>query len=177
MEIHFVHVLGTAWISVSHEIFKKPLILKLLLRNSYYGNYFSHILGFLWISTSPKIFEKPVTLECLCFHILFLYYGNPLFPCFANCMDFCLTRNILETHKFEMMVFSHTFSRTMEIHFSHVLEIVWISASPEIFEKPVTLECLYFPILFSYYGNSLFPCFEFWELSGFLLLVKYVRNT
>ena len=35
---------------------------------------------------------------------------------------------------------------------------MWIFASPEIFEKPVTLECFFF-IPFPYYENSLFPCF------------------
>ena len=47
------------------------------------------------------------------------------------------------------------FSRTMEIHFSRVFGTVWICASPKIFEKPITLECLFFPILSPYYGNSL----------------------
>ena len=46
----------------------------------------------------------------------------------------------------------------MEIHFSHVLGILWISASPEIFKKPINLKCLYFPIPFPYYGNPLLPC-------------------
>ena len=114
-----------------------------------------------------------------------------------------------------MFLFSRTFSRTMEIHFSYVLGIVWISVLPKIFEKPITLECLclptlfpyygnplshvlgtiwisasseifkrpinlkylYFGIPFPYYGNPLFQCFEFLELYGFLLFVKYVWNT
>ena len=58
------------------------------------------------------------------------------------------------------------FSGTMGIHFSHVLEIVWISSSREMFMKSIILECLYFPILFPHHGNSLFPCFgngmDFW---------------
>ena len=56
--------------------------------------HFSHVLGILWISVSPKIFEKLITLECLCFPRFFSYYGNPLSPCFGNCMHFCFTRNI-----------------------------------------------------------------------------------
>ena len=51
------------------------------------------------------------------------------------------------------------FSYTMGIHFSYVLEILWIFASREIFKKPIIFECLYFPILFPYNENSLFPCF------------------
>ena len=64
----------------------------------------------------------------------------------------------------------------MEIHFPHVLGTVWISALPKIFKKPINLKCLCFPILFPYYGNPLFPCFEFWRLYGFLLLAKYVKK-
>ena len=177
--------------------------------------HFCHVFGIVWISVSRKIFEKPITLECLCFPILFPYHGNPLLPCFWNCMDFCVTQNIWETYNFGMFVFSHTFplpwkstfpiflelygflchpkylrnlqlwnvcifphfSHAVEIHFPHVLRIVWISVSPKIFKKPINLECLCFPILFLYYENPLFPCFEFWELYGFLLLAKYVRNT
>ena len=51
------------------------------------------------------------------------------------------------------------FSLTMGINFSHVLGIAWISASREICMKLIASGCLRFPILFPYYGNSLFPCF------------------
>ena len=100
----------------------------------------------------------------------------------------------------------------MGIHFSHILGTVWISASPKIFEKPNTLECLCFRIFFLYNENTVFPCFGncmdfcfkrkisetlnfemfvfshifsllweftfpiFWELYGFLLHPKYLRN-
>ena len=37
--------------------------------------------------------------------------------------------------------------------------IIWISALPKIFQKPITLKCLCFPIYFLYHGNSLFPYF------------------
>ena len=135
------------------------------------GIHFSHVLGILWISFSPKIFEKPINLKCLCFPILFQYCGNPISPCFGNCMDICFKQKIPETLNFQMFVFFHIFpllweftfpiiwelygfplhpkylrnsllcnvcffpyfSRIMGIHFSHVLGIVWISASPEIF--------------------------------------------
>ena len=49
----------------------------------------------------------------------------------------------------------------MENHFSHVLEIVWISAPPKLFKKPINLKYLCFSILFPYYGNPLFPCSSF----------------
>ena len=92
----------------------------------------------------------------MCFLIFFPYYGNSLFPYFGNCMDFCFTQNIWET--LECLLFFPYFSRIMGIHFSHILGIVWISASSKIFKKPINLKCLCFPILFPYYGNPLFPC-------------------
>ena len=48
----------------------------------------------------------------------------------------------------------------MRIHFSRILEIVWIDASHEICKKPIALEYLYFPIRFSYYENSVFSCYR-----------------
>ena len=93
----------------------------------------------------------------LCFPMLFLYYVNSLFPVFGNCMDFCFTQNIWETQTFKC--FFTYFSRIMRIHVSHVLGIIWISASLEIFKKPINLKCLCFPTLFLYYGNPLFVCF------------------
>ena len=57
-----------------------------------------------------------------------------------------------------MFVFFPYFPRIMGIHYFHVLEIIWISASPEIFKKPINLKCLCFPILFPYYANPLFLC-------------------
>ena len=74
------------------------------------GIHFSHVLGIVWISGSSRIFKKPINLKCLCFPILFPYYGNPLFPCFGNCMDFCFQQKIPETLNFEMIMFSHIFS-------------------------------------------------------------------
>ena len=121
--------------------------------------HFSNLLGTAWVSVSSKIFQKPLTLECLCFPIFFPYYGNSLFPYFGNCMDFCFTLNSWETHYFRMFVLFPYFSRITGIHFSHVLGIVWISASSELFKKPINLKCLCFPILFPYNGNPLFSCF------------------
>ena len=120
--------------------------------------HFSHVLGTTWISASSEKFQKHLTLKCLCFLIFFPYYGNSLFPYFGNCMDFCFTQNISET--LECLFFFPYFPRIMGIHFSHVLGIVWISASSKIFKKPINLKCFCFPILFPYYGNPLFPSVE-----------------
>ena len=114
-----------------------------------------------------KIFEKAITLECLCFPRFFHVH-------FGNCMDFCFTQNSWESNYFGMFAFSQYFSRIMRNHFSHVLGIVWISASSEIFEKPTDLKGSCFPILFSYCEKSTFPMC--WELHGFLLQAKNSRN-
>ena len=53
----------------------------------------------------------------------------------------------------------------MGIHFSHILGIVWINASHEISKRPIALQCLYFPIHFPYYENSVFSCS--WNCMGF----------
>ena len=111
-----------------------------------------------WISAWYKKFKKPLNLKWFCFPKFFPYYENSLFPYSENCMDFCFTQNIWETQNFRMFFFPY-FSCIIGIHFSHVLEIVWISVSPEIFQKPINLKCLSFPILFPYYGNPLFSGF------------------
>ena len=137
---------------------------------------FSHVLGTAWISASSKKFQKHLTLKCLCFLIVFHYYGNSLFPYFGNCMDFCFTQSIWETHYFGMSVFSDTFPVLWEFTLS-----IWISASSKIFKKPINLKCLCFPILFPYYANPLFPfvgnCMDFcfkWKIPETLNLEVFV---
>ena len=121
MGIHFSHILGIVWISASLKIVEKPITLECLFFFPYFSRimeiHFSQVLGIVWISASSKIFKKPINLKCLCFSILFPYNGNPLFPCFGNCMDFCIKRKISETLNFEMFVFSHIFSLLWEFTF------------------------------------------------------------
>ena len=141
--------------------------------------HFSHILEIVCISASRKIFEKPITLECLCFPIFFPYYGNSLFPCFGNWLDFCFKRKISETLNFEMLVCFPYFFLTLWIHFPHIFGIICINATHEICKKPIALECLCFPIRFPYYENSVISMFS--ELNGFLFHAKqssaeYIRN-
>ena len=81
------------------------------------GIHFSHVLGIVWVSASSKIFKKPINLKCLCFPILFPYYGNTLFPCVGNCMDFCFQQKILQTRNFEMFMFSRIFSLLCQFTF------------------------------------------------------------
>ena len=79
--------------------------------------HFSHVLGTAWISASSEKFQKHLTLKCLCFPILFQYYGNLLVPCIGNCMDFCFQQKVPETLNFEMFMFSHIFSLLCEFTF------------------------------------------------------------
>ena len=116
MEIHFSHVLGTAWISASSEKFQKHLTLKclcFLIFFPYYGNslfpYFGNCMDFCFTQILRN-FRMFVVFS----PILFPYYGNPLFSCVGNCMDFCFQQNFPETFNFEMLMFSHIFSLLCE---------------------------------------------------------------
>ena len=116
--------------------------------------HFSHVLGIVCISASSKIFKKLINLKCLCFPILFPYYGNPLSRCVGKCTDFCFQQKIPETPwLWNVHVFPYFFL-TVRIHFSHILGIVCINATHEVCKKPIALECLCFPILFPYNENS-----------------------
>ena len=123
MGIYFSHFLGIVWVSASPKIFEKPITLECLFLfffpyfSRIMGIHFSHVLEIVWISPSIKIFKKPINLKCLCFPILFPYYGNPLFPCVGNCMDFCFQQKNPETLNFEMFMFSHIFSLLCEFTF------------------------------------------------------------
>ena len=116
--IHFSHILGIVWISALPKIFEK---LWNVFSPPYFSHimeiYFSHVSGIVWISPQSKIFKKPINLKCLCFPMLFPYYGNPLFPCVGDCMDFCFQQKIPQTLNFEMFMFSHIFSLLCEFTF------------------------------------------------------------
>ena len=62
----------------------------------------------------------------------------------------------------------------MRIYVSHVLGIIWISASPEIFQKPINLKYLFFSHAFPALWKPNFPMF--WELNEFLLHMKNFKN-
>ena len=165
MRIHVSHALGIIWTFASLEIFKKPINLKCLCFPKlfwYYGNplflCFENCMNFCFI----RKIVKTLNFEMFVF---FPYYRNSLFPYFGNCMDFCFTYNIWEIHNSGMFVFFPYFLHIMGIHFSHILGTVWVSASPKIFQKPINLKCLCFPMLFSYYVNPLFP--YFWNCMDF----------
>ena len=120
------------------------------------GIHFYHTLGIVWTSASSEIFKKPINFKCLCFPILFPYNWNPLFPCFGNCMDFCLKRKISEILNFEMLMFYHIFPLLWEFafrFFAYFGNCIYY-ATHEICKKPMTLKCLCF-LLWEF---SYFPC-------------------
>ena len=81
------------------------------------------------------------------------------FPKFWELYGFLLHPKQLRNPLLWNVCFFPYFSRIIGIHFSHVLGIVWISASSEIFKKAINLKCLCFPILFPCNGNPLYSCF------------------
>ena len=104
---------------------------------------FSHIFSLLWEFTFPIFWEL---------------YGFLLHPKYLKLWNVCF--------------FSPYFFRIMGIRFSHVLGIVWISASPKIFEK--LWNFYFFSHTFPVLWEFTFPVF--WELYGFLLHPKFLRN-
>ena len=76
------------------------------------------------------------------------------FPMFWELYGFLLYLKYLRNLQFWNVCFPSYFFCNMGIRLSHV------SASPKIFKKLITLECLCFPMLFPHYGNSVVPCFR-----------------
>ena len=66
------------------------------------------------------------------------------------------------------------FSHNMKIYLSHSLETVWVSASPKLFKKAKNLEFLCFPMLFPYYGNSIFSFFG--KSMDFCFILNILRS-
>ena len=122
------------------------------------GISFSHILGIAWISASSETFKTPKNLKCLCvFPFFFPHNGNPLFLCLGNCMDFCFTQNIWETHYSGMFVFSHTFPVLWEFTFPIFWDLYGFPLFPKYVRNTWPWDVLLshtFPIL-----SSLSPCF------------------
>ena len=126
------------------------------------GIHSSHRLGTVWISATCETCKKPIPLEFLCFLLILPYYGNSIFPCFWNLLQFPRflfhTKYLKDPWFLNVCIFPY-FSRTMRIRFSYVLGTVWIFASCKVWKKALDFRMFCFPILFSYYRNSFFPCF------------------
>ena len=101
----------------------------------------------------------------------FPYNGNPLFPCFGNCMDFCMKRKISETLNFEMFVFSHILSLLWEFTFPIFWELYESLLHPKYLRNfGMFIFSHTFPVIWQF----TFPMF--WEMYGFLLHPKSLRN-
>ena len=124
------------------------------------GNHFSYILGIAWISASSETSKKPINLKCLCFRIVFPYNGNPLFPCFGNCMDLCFKRKISERLNFEMVVFSHIFPLLWEFTLSIIRELYGFLLYPKYLRNPLLWNVCFFSHSFPVLWKFTFPCFE-----------------
>ena len=118
--------------------------------------HFSHVLVTACISASSEKFQKHLNLKCLFFLILLPCYGNTLFPSSGNCMCFSIifpyNGNPLFPYFGNCMYFciQRKISETLKFEmfvFSHIFPLLWEFT---------------FPI--------------FWELHGFLLHPKYLRN-
>ena len=141
--------------------------------------HFSHVLGNVWISASSKVFKKPINQKCLCFPILFPYYGNPFFPCVGNCMDFCFQQKIQEILIFEMFMFSHILSLLCEFSFLIFWELYVLMPHMKLERNPQLWNVCVLPYFSLTMRIQLFPMFS--ELHRFLFHAKqssaeYIRN-
>ena len=120
--------------------------------------HFFHVFEIVWINASHQICKKPIALDCLCFPMRSLVMRIQ-FSMFLELYGFLFhAKYVRSLYLRNICVFPY-FSRTIGIHFSHVLKLVWFFASRERFKKLIIFERLCFPILSPYYENSLFLCF------------------
>ena len=81
----------------------------------------------------------------------FLLLCKFTFPIFRQLYGFLLHPKYLRNPwSWKACVFL-CFSCTIEIYFSYVWGVGWISVSPILFEKPITFKCLFFP----YFSRSM----------------------
>ena len=122
-------------------------------------------IGNSWVLINAKSARQRRLWEISVFSLTFPVLCKFTFPIFWELYGFLLHLKYLRDPLLWNVCFFPYFSRIMGIHFSHVLEIVWISAKFEMFVFSHT-----FPALW----KSTFPMC--WELRGFLLQVKNSRN-
>ena len=99
---------------------------------SFYGNLYIHKhWEFHGFSSTLNLRGSKDYGKSLCFLLLFPYYVNSLFPYFGNCMDFCFSQNIWETHYFGMFVFSHIFPVLWKFTFPKFWELYGFMLHPK----------------------------------------------
>ena len=120
MAIHYSHFWETYGFLFHQNYLRKPLLWNVCFFVYFFRImeiHFPNAMGIARIYASSKMFRKCINLKCMCFLILFLFYGNSLFPCVVNCMDFWFKQKIPETLNFEMFVLCHIFSLMWEFTF------------------------------------------------------------
>ena len=115
---------------------------------SFYGNLYIHKHWEFYGVSSTLNLRGSEDYGKAVFSLTFSVLCQFTFPIFWELYGFLLHPKHLRNPLLWNVCFFPYFSRIMGIHFFHVLEIVWISASFEIFKKLINLKCLYFPIFF-----------------------------
>ena len=85
---------------------------------------------------------ETLNFEMFVFSPIFPLQWEFTFPIFWEWYGFLLHPKYFRNQHFGKFAFFPYFFRNMGIHFSHVLGIVWISASSKIFKKPINLKRL-----------------------------------
>ena len=116
----------------------------------YYGNVFFPCFGncmdFYFTQNVLETHNLGMFVFPHSFHVLWEH----TFPMLQNFYGFLIRPKYLRNPWiWNVCVFLY-FSCTMEIDFSHILGIEWINVSHKIYQKPIALECLCFPIRFLY---------------------------
>ena len=127
---------------------------------SFYGNLYIHKhWEFHGFSSTLNLRDSEVYGKSLYFLLLFPFYVHSLFPYFGNCMDFCFTQNICETHYFGMFVFSHIFPLLCELTFSIFWDLHGFLLHPKYLRNPLLWNVCFFPYFSRIMGIHFFSCF------------------
>ena len=132
----------------------------------------SQTSGIPWVLVNSKSTRERRLWEISVFSLTFSVLCKFAFPIFWELYGFLLLPKYLRNPLlWNVCVFPYFFF-TMGIHFFHILEIVWISCSLKIVEK--LWNVCFFPHTFPVLWEFTFPMF--WEMYGFLLHPKFLRN-
>ena len=111
----------------------------------------------IYFPTFP--FTNPQPGNDMAFRRISPWYGNLHIPRHWGLHGFQLSLNLYGRAKPGNCLFSHTSSVIWEFAHSMVWELCGFLLRMKYLGNLIILECLFFPILFPYCGNSLIPCF------------------
>ena len=116
-------------------------------------------MDYLGFVITSNFLKNPQPGNDMAFHRIFSFYGNLYIHKHWEFHGFSSTLNLRGSENYgKSLCFLLLFPYYVNSLFPN-FGIIWISALPKIFQKPITLKCLCFPIYFLYHGNSLFPYF------------------